>query len=241
MTAEIQNLDQIRANLSQQLITLREEIQLGTIPKENLRDLLLATIYERELLLNEIDSLKDTQNSLYSRSTSYIEPKSLLILSEIDENLFNDFHNFAIRHQRASGEILSHLMVQFLSKFDNQHFPKLSAIELSQTLMKLQPRLEVSHHENLKIVDSDLEELDLKVNFTHIDSLELDLSPEVFISSINQIKHCKIVKIPSSVPKLLAYAKISNCYEIHLLSESKQCLDYAKEANQVVEEWKNGK
>jgi hypothetical protein len=239
MTTEIKNLDQIRTNLSQQLITLEEELQLDTVSKENLQALLLATIQERQLLLNELDSLKSIQETLQLRIPHYSKFKSILFLSEIKENLYNDFQNFSIKLGRSTGEILTSLMAQFLSKFDEKRFPQLSASELVRRLSKTQPRIEVAHLENLHITDSDLEDVDLKVDFIQIDNLELNLSPEIFLSSIHHIKKCKIVKISSSIPRLLVYAKISQCNEIHFLPDDKACLDYVKEANQLVEDWKN--
>ena len=239
MTTEIKNLDQIRTNLSQQIITLEEELQIDTVSKENLQALLLATIHERQLLLNELDSLKTMQETLHSRIPHYSKLNSILFLSEIQENLYNDFQNFSIKLGKSTGEILTSLMTQFLSKFDENKFPKLSASELVRRLSKAQPRIEVAHHENLRITDSDLEDVDLKVDFIQIDNLELDLSPDIFLSSIHTIKKCKIVKISSSIPKLLVYAKISQCNEIHFLPDNKAYLDYVKEANQLIEEWKH--
>ncbi len=241
MTIEILNLAQLRTHLSHQIFQLQEEKLYESLSLEESRSLLLSLLTERKLFLDEVDSLKASQRS---REYHFIDNSdSFLILSEIDQDLYNDFQNFSRKLHRTDGEILSNLMTLFLKYInENGQFPDLSAKELVSMIKGLIPTIRVANHDYIRITNTDLQELDVKVNFRNIDNLVLDVDPTTFSSRINSILDCDIVQVPNSLPKLLVYLKTNNCREIRFLpSTTGPALDYAKEANQLVDKWNNGK
>jgi hypothetical protein len=241
MTIEILNLAQLRTQLSHQILQLQEEKVNEALSLEESQSLLSSLLTERKMFLDEVDSLKASQRSENYHFTDSSD--SLLILSEIDEDVYNDFQNFSRKLRRTDGEILSNLMILFMKYInDNGRFPDLSAKELVSMVKGLVPTIRVANHDYVRITNADLQEVDAKVNFRNIDNLVLDVNPTVFASRINSIRDCDIVQVPKSLPKLLVYLKTNNCQEIRFLpSNAKPALEYAKEANQVVDKWNNGK
>ncbi|MCK4849034.1 MAG: hypothetical protein KAT16_08425, partial [Candidatus Heimdallarchaeota archaeon] len=239
MTIEILNLAQLRTHLSQQILQLQEEKLNEALSLEESRSLLSSLLTERKLFLDEVDSLKASQRSENFHFSDNSD--SLLILSEIDQDVYNDFQNFSRKLRRTDGEILSNLMTLFLKYInDNGQYPDLSAKELVSMVKGLIPTIRVANHDYIRITNADLQELDVKVNFRNIDNLILDVNPTNFISRINSIRDCDIVQVPNSLPKLLVYLKINNCREIRFLpSIAMPALDYAKEANQLIDKWNN--
>ncbi len=115
-------------------------------------------------------------------------------------------------------------------------------IQLKYDEKGLIPTIRVANHDFIHITNAELQELEVKVNFRNIDNLVLDVDPTIFASRINSIRDCDIVQVPNSLPKLLVYLKTNNCKEIRFLpSNVKPALEYAKEANQLVDKWDNGK
>jgi len=243
MTIEILNLAQLRTQLSHQILQLQEEKVNEAFSLEESQSLLSSLLTERKMFLDEVDSLKASQRSENYHFTDSSD--SLLILSEIDEDVYNDFQNFSRKLRRTDGEILSNLMILFLKYInDNGQFPDLSAKELVSMVKGFVPTIRVANHDYVRITNADLQELDVKVNFRNIDNLVLDVNPTVFASRINSIRDCDIVQVPKSLPKLLVYLKTNNCQEIRFLpsiSTTGPALDYAKEANHLVDKWNNGK
>jgi len=241
MTIEILNLAQLRTHLSHEILQLQDEKLNEALSLEESRSLLSSLLTERKLFLDEVDSLKAFQRSENYRFTN--KSDSFLILSEIDQDIYNDFQNFSRKLHRTDGEILSNLMTLFLKYIsDNGQFPDLSAKELVSMVKGLIPTIRVANHDYVHIINADIQELDVKVNFRNIDNLVLDVDPAIFASRINSIRDCDIVQVPNSLPKLLVYLKTNNCREIRFQPpNAKPALEYAKEANQVVDKWNNGK
>jgi hypothetical protein len=100
------------------------------------------------------------------------------------------------------------------------------------------PEIKITHLEHLSLIDGDFHELNTKVKFHQIEYLELNVNPSIFLEYISSISHCKKVVVPANIPKLLVYAKITECEDIQFtLPNSEPCIDYAKEANQLVKKW----
>ncbi|MFW9904524.1 MAG: hypothetical protein ACFFFH_09350, partial [Candidatus Thorarchaeota archaeon] len=169
-------------------------------------------------------------------------------IKEIDELLYNDFYNLSKRLNYNPGELITSLMEDFVLKFDGA-FPDFSAESLKK-LVKKKAEITVSHQEKLSITNVDL--LDLSgasfvVNFTDINTLEfINVDLNTFKEFVNSINHCHIVRVSETIPKLLLYTKCYDCSYFEFLEEEPhpkldtKKLEYAKEANKVVEDWKNG-
>ena len=71
-------------------------------------------LFEREILFNEIDTLKQAQNSWIRRHD--LNSKHNLLIDEIDELLYNDFYNLSKKLNYEPGEVLTSLMEDFLLK-----------------------------------------------------------------------------------------------------------------------------
>ncbi|PWI48175.1 hypothetical protein CEE45_08400 [Candidatus Heimdallarchaeota archaeon B3_Heim] len=241
MTAEIVNTNQLKTFLSHQITKLSTNLKTETIPLEAVVKLLKSTLKERQFLLAEIDHLRSSQQT-YESVLNNKSNDSVLILSEIEENLYNDFQNFSRKLLTTDGELLSILMRLFLNHFEDNQFPKLNASELIRKVKGFDPRLKIQNHKYLRVTNDDLQNLNVQIDFNQIDTLILDISLKNFVKTINSIKNCQEVHIPFKVSKLIVYARTSNCQEIHLTPPlSEPILNYVKEANQVVEAWENGK
>ncbi len=241
MTAQILNTEQLKSSLSHQIEKLRDDIELNNIPQEDIIELFKLLLQEREFLLTEIDNLRTIQQTYESALKSKSYP-SVIVLSEIDENLYNDFQNMARKLSQDDGELLNKLMKLFVFHYQNEKFPKITSSDLIREVTGSDQLIKIKNHNSLTITDEDLQSLDVKIDFLKIDKLYLDITPANFRKYINSINNCQEVHIPFKVSKLLVYARTNQCQEIHLSpSDSENCLEYAREANQVVEAWDNEK
>ncbi|MFX1545965.1 MAG: hypothetical protein ACFFCU_07125, partial [Promethearchaeota archaeon] len=102
----------------------------------------------------------------------------------------------------------------------------------------------------LTITEEDLLDLSgtsMMINFNNIDILEfVNVDSQTFKDFVRSINHCRLVRVPETIPRLLLYAKCHQCSyfeffekEDNLKLDTKK-LEYAKEANKVVEDWRNG-
>jgi hypothetical protein len=241
MTAQILNTNQLKSSLTHQIEKLRDNIELNNIPQDEIVELFKLLLQERKFLLIEIENLKTVQQTYESALKNKSYP-SVVTLSEIEENLYNDFQNMARKLSQNEGEVLNKLMELFLTHSQNKKFPKLTSSDLIRKIKDTNQSIRIRNHKSLTISDEDLQNLDTKVDFSKIDKLYLDINPKNFKKYINSINNCQEVHIPSKVSKLLVYARTTQCQEIHLSPpDSETCLEYAREANQVVEAWDSEK
>ncbi len=240
-TVEIINPSQLKTSLSHQIFKLTENLKAENISYEEILDLFRNIIKEREFLISEIDNLK----SILQTYESVMQVKSnplVITLSEIEENLYNDFESLSSKLGRSDGEILNILMELFLARNEKYAFPKLTASELVGRVKGTISTVRIRNHRFLRISDQDLENLDGKIDFDNIKTIILDVTPENFVKYVNSIKRCAEVHVSTTISKLMVYARTSECQEIHFIPpQSENCLEYAKEANQVVEEWNSYK
>ncbi|MFX1284044.1 MAG: hypothetical protein ACFFB5_10335 [Promethearchaeota archaeon] len=247
MSVKAINPTQLKAELSKEIETYRNQVQKKYVSKEELIVLIEKILFEREILFSEIDILKEARNKWIQKNDLNEESLNLLI-KEIDELLYNDFYNLSKKLDYNPGELLTSLMEDFVLKFDGA-FPDFSADSLRK-LMKRQAEISVSHQEQLIITNEDLLDLsktNITINFNYIDTLEfVNVDLESFKEFVNSINHCHLVRVPETIPKLLLYTKCFQCSYFEFIEQDphpkldNKKLEYAREANKVVEDWKNG-
>lgn len=247
MSVKLINPIKLRADLSKEIEDYQNKLRKDDSSFQELESLIEKILNERSFILNEYDLLKENQNKNLAFNFQSDETFNLL-LNEIDETLYNDFYSIAQQvGYTGPGDVLNHLMKEFISKYDGV-FPEFSAESLNKLLLKEKTEISISHKDELTINQEDLLELSdmyTQAKFSHIDRLEFsDVDIETFKQYVSSIDQCNLVRIPNNFPKLLIYAKCHNCsyfefYDPDSTSLENKKLEYAKEANQVVEHWKN--
>jgi len=241
------NPTQLKNTLSKEVEEYRLQLKKNILTNDELKVLIEKLLVEREILFSEIEALKEAHKKWIQRNDLNDESLDLLI-KEIDEFLYNDFYILSKKLNHNPGELLTSLMEDFVLKFDGA-FPDFSADSLNK-LIKKQAEISVSHQDQLTITSDDLLDLSetgLVINFNDIDMLEfIDVDSKTFKEFVNTINHCKLVRVPETIPKLLLFTKCHECsyfdffeQDPHPKIDNKK-LEYAKEANKVVEDWKNG-
>jgi hypothetical protein len=126
----------------------------------------------------------------------------------VDGGTYDEFSSVVQMAGLTMGEAITKMMGDVMRDFD-EVFPDLSAASLK--LMAKKDRIKVQHHRKMSISRADLEEADRSVKFLHIDELtfEEDVTKEVFNTYVRGVEHCQNVRVPSILPKLLIYSKIS--------------------------------
>ena len=182
-----------------------------------------------------MDSLKDQQNQ-WLKNISTIGNEFSLLLSELDESVYNDFANLAFRLDIPIGELLSFLMNEITGRRDEK-FPQLTAQDLEQIWINRNRRVRIGHQTAVQVTEEDLLEYGGNVIFESIELLEfIDVELHTFIKYVKSIRNCHIVKVPSNYPKMVVYAKSSNCSFFEF--SDPPVVEYAKEANDIVTDWK---
>ncbi|MFX1545671.1 MAG: hypothetical protein ACFFCU_05620, partial [Promethearchaeota archaeon] len=172
MSIKVFNPTQLRSELSKEIEEYRNQVQKKAITKEETETLIEKILFEREILLNEIDVLKEAHNR-WIRKYDLNDQSLSILIKEIDELLYNDFYNLSKKLNYDPGEILTSLMEDFVLKFDGI-FPDFSANSLRK-LIKRQEEISVNHQEQLTITEEDLLDLSgtsMMINFNNIDILE---------------------------------------------------------------------
>ncbi len=113
------------------------------------------------------------------------------------------------------GEAITKMMGDVMRDFD-EVFPDLSAASLK--LMAKKDRIRVQHYGRMSISRRDLEEADRSVKFEHIDELtfEEDVTTDVFTTYVRGVEHCQLVRVPSVLPKLVIYSKITHTTDVEI-------------------------
>ena len=246
MSTKAFNPTQLKTELLKEIEEYRNQINRNELSNEMLI-LIEKLLFEREILFSEIDILKEAQKKWIRRYDNNDDSLNLLI-KEIDELLYNDFYNLSKKLNYNPGEIITSLMEDFVLKFDGA-FPDFSADSLKK-LMKKQTRITITHQEKLTITNEDLLDLSdasVVINFNNIDTLEfINVDLDIFKEFVYSINHCNLVRVPDTIPKLLLYTKCYDCSYFEFLEQDPypklddKKLEYAKEANKVVESWENG-
>lgn len=248
MSVKLINPTKLRTDLAKEIEDYQNKLRNKKFSFQEMESLLEKMLIERSFILNEYDLLKEKQNKNLANNFQSDETFNLL-LNEIDETLYNDFYNLAQRiGYSGPGDVLNHLMKEFISRYDGD-FPEFSARSLNKLLLKEKTEISISHKEELTISQEDLLELSdmcVQVKISHIDRLEFDIDVDIdtFTTYVGSINQCNLVRFPNNFSKLLIYAKCHRCsyfefYNPDNSSLNNKKLEYAKEANQVVEHWRN--
>jgi len=241
MSTKVLNPAQLKNIMLTQIENYRRRVKYQDITLNEAKELIENILFEREIIIEEFEAHKDAQTSLIPQI--YRDDNDLNILvREIDETLYNDFISLSNKIQLSPGEVLSSLMNDLITSFDGTSFPLFSADNLEKLILRRKFDIKINHQENLIISQKDLVEMGVKVNFVHIHTLEFsDVDLDTFITFVGSIDYCNLVSVPKSIPRLILWSKCHNCSHFQFLdpSKDKPILRYAKEANQVVENWKN--
>jgi len=157
------------------------------------------------------------------KTTSYDEERPTLktvTIRGVDGRIYDEFSQVIQMSGLTIGEAITKMMRDVSKDFD-EVFPQLSAKNLKYIITK--DRIQVQHYDTLSISLKDLEEADKSISFMHINQLtfEEDITLDAFETYIKNIQHCKQVRIPAILPKLLIYSKISYCGNIEVYSPEK--------------------
>ncbi|MBC8498424.1 hypothetical protein ISS40_10945 [Candidatus Bathyarchaeota archaeon] len=138
----------------------------------------------------------------------------------VDGGVYDEFSKVIQMAGLTMGEAITKMMGDVKRDFD-ETFPDLSAE--SFRLMVKKDRINVQHHERLSISRKDLEDANRGIRFQHIRDLtfEADVTEEVFNTYVRSIQHCGTVRVPSVLPKLQIYAKITftDSIEIYVVED----------------------
>ena len=133
----------------------------------------------------------------------------------INSSVYDDFSRKMRDLELNLGDAVNKMMEDVLTDF-NDAFPDLTA---RATFGKFHmQKASISHYDKLTITKKDLEEANTRFSFTHIDYLTIatDVTRDVFEKYIRSISHCRRVRIPSILPKLLIYSKMFHIDEVEV-------------------------
>jgi hypothetical protein len=133
----------------------------------------------------------------------------------VDERTYDEFSQVIKLASLTMGEAITKMMQDVMKDFDDV-FPELSAKNLKFMVKK--DRIRVSNYRSISISKKDLVDADKRVRFRHIDELVFkeDVTSDLFSTYVDSISHCETVRVPSVLPKLLIYAKISHVNNIDI-------------------------
>ena len=247
MSGKAINPIQLTTLLSKEIEELRTNFLKKKVTYEEMHSLLDQILFEREIMIDEFNALKEEVNRFTQKDCSN-EGSFNLLLSEVDELLYNDFYSLSKKLNYSPGEVLTFLMEDFITRF-NGVFPDFSTESLSN-LMNIKSKISINHQDELVITNEDLSDIsdtNTQIDFSYINTLKfLNVDTSSFRRFVGSINHCNLVRVSQTIPKLLLFAKCRNCTYIEFFEDVQtpqleRKLEYAKEANRVVENWKNGK
>ncbi|MFW9915469.1 MAG: hypothetical protein ACFFGZ_07635 [Candidatus Thorarchaeota archaeon] len=213
MSAELFNPDQVRNMIADAITEYRAKLQDKTLSKKTLISLVESLLVDRQLIIDEIDEIKEIQEGwipiMFRKRADF-----KLVLDELDESAYNDLSSLAAKLDLSPGEVLSFLMKEVVENADGT-FPELSSKILEPLQKKRMLRISIHSQETLTVSHQDLVEIQAKVSFNRIDILQfVDIDLETFKTYVDRIHHCGLVQVPSSLSKLLVYAKCNHCDQI---------------------------
>ncbi len=214
MDTEILNVGLLQDAILQEIETYRDKLQLNNKATANqLKPLINSLLSERELILDELDEIKD----IFLAPVPLIfrkDHQTKLVLSEVDEGIYNDFVALSNRLALPVGMILSSLM-KTLIEGEKNSINEVPHRSLKQ-LLRRQAKVSISHHHYLEVSQNDLMQLDEKISFSHINYLKFscDIDVGTFMKKVKTISHCQYVNVPENFPKLLVYAKLYGCVAV---------------------------
>ena len=209
--SQLYSYEALRDRINDRLNT----IQLGVdeLSHDEMSSLLKELILERKIMVEEIDELRESRYGWIDHANNRIHSMKLL-LSNLDDETYNNLKAKASRLGIEDGRLLNELMKQAIAKPPNAGFPELSSRDISH-LKKDTGYITIQHIPELLVTRKDLEDTAHRVKFAHIGKLEfnLDIDKDLFYQKVKNINHCGIISIPTKISKLLVYAKAGYCRE----------------------------
>ena len=208
------NYQRLRDDITGKIEEARSRLEGGEMTTDEMRSLLSELLLEREMIVEEIDELRETKYGWLSEAYNYSNSMKLR-LSELDEETYNHLESAASRLHVGVGRLLNEMMEKVVERRDEapEGFPTISSKDLSHLWEKRKKSIKISHVGDLVVTKDDLEEMSSRVKFSHVRSLEFDPSVDerLFHEKVKNISHCKLVKFPEDFSKLLVYSKSSFC------------------------------
>lgn len=216
----------LRDEITGKIGETRLRLERGEMSADEMRGLLSDLLRERDMIVEEVDDLREARYGWVSEAQSYRDSMKLM-LSGVDEGAYNDLESTASRLNLSVGRLLNEMMEKAVEKRDDSmDLPTLSSEDLSHLRREREESVKINHVEELVVDRGDLEELSYRVRFSHIRSLEFDPSVDegLFHEKVKGISHCSLVRFPQGFSKILAYAKSSYCnsYEFVMPLEAEQ-------------------
>ncbi|MFX0182580.1 MAG: hypothetical protein ACFE95_05800 [Candidatus Hodarchaeota archaeon] len=139
----------------------------------------------------------------------------------IDSEIYDEFSHSMKMLNMTIGDAVTKMMRDVIEDLD-ESFSDLK-IRSKLSFKKLFDRLEkasVRHHRRLIITGKDLLEANAALSFSHIGELIIspDVTREIFNKHIRHISHCRTVRVPDILPKLLLLSRIKFCRNIEIYS-----------------------
>lgn len=131
----------------------------------------------------------------------------------VDERTYDEFSKTIRLASLSMGKATTKMMQDVMKDFDDV-FPELSVKNLKFLVKK--DRIRVGNYRTISISKKDLVDADNRVRFRHIDELVLEdyVTFDLFSTYVDSISYCETVRVPSILPKLLIYSKISHANNI---------------------------
>ncbi|MFW9853674.1 MAG: hypothetical protein ACFFFG_01345 [Candidatus Thorarchaeota archaeon] len=136
----------------------------------------------------------------------------------VDSDIYENFSNKIKMLDMTIGDAITKMMRDIAANLDETFTDlDLKSPLSSRALIGLE-KVTVSHHKKLEINAKDLVDANSQISFAHINSLRIgaDVTKNLFMRYIRNISHCKEVKLPGILPKLLLLSKISFCGNIEM-------------------------
>jgi polyhydroxyalkanoate synthesis regulator phasin len=204
----------LRDEITRKTLEDRLRLERGGMSADEMRGLVSELLREREMVVEEVDELREQRYGWISEAQSRRDSMKLM-LSELDEKTYNDLESVASRLNVDAGRLLNELMGKAVEKGGDPStgLPTLSSEDLSHLHTEREDSIDINHVGELVVDRGDLAELRPRVKFSHIGRLEFDatVDEELFHEKVKGISQCRLVRFPEGFSKLLAYVKSSHC------------------------------
>ncbi|MFX0170285.1 MAG: hypothetical protein ACFE9L_00030 [Candidatus Hodarchaeota archaeon] len=139
----------------------------------------------------------------------------------IDSEIYDEFSHSMKMLNMTIGDAVTKMMRDIIDDLDESFSDLRIPSKLSSK--KLFGRLEkaaINHHRRLIITGKDLREANAALSFSHINELIIasDVTRELFYQYIRHISHCRTVRVPDILPKLLLLSRIKFCRNVEIYS-----------------------
>lgn len=205
--------ERLRDEITDRIEEIESTLAGGELTQDEMKELLSSLLRERELMVEEIDDLREERYGWVSKIQGHRNAMKLRI-NELDEGTYNSLESAADRLNVSVGRLLNEIMALAVEKETaSGEFPRVSSKDLTHMRRDKEPTIKIGHVRDLLITGADLDGVDTKVRLSHIGSLEFDASvrERQFLEKVGEINHCRLVKLPGDFSRLLAYAKSSFC------------------------------